>query len=257
MSQGDLAGLEQLLDREPTLAKARSLRYHRATLLHYLGNNGIERTVAPENAAAIARLLIERGAEVDASCRMYGGGPYEKTLGLATTSDPAQYPPGVLAELIAALVAGGGRVHEIDGRSRALEGAMQYGATIAVGVLRQLGARAYDLATAAALGDLAVLESQLEAADDAQRIAALESAAAFGRLSVLERLLAAGVDLDSRGAYGGTALHKAAASNAADSVRWLLEHGADREARDRAHQGTPADWARHFGSRAALDALER
>lgn len=255
MSAGDLAGLRELLDREPRLASARSHRFHRATLLHYLGNNGTERRVVPHNSPAIAELLLERGAAVDASCRMYGGGPHQTTLGLAASSDASVYPAGVLAELLRVLVRGGARVHEPDGRSRALEGAIEHGATLALRTLEENGARAYDLQTAAALGDLALLDARLPSASESERIAAFENAATFGQLLALERLLEAGEYLDAHGAYGATALHKAAAANCAESVRWLLEHGASAAVRDRAHGGTPEDWARHFGSAEALAAL--
>ena len=48
-----------------------------ATLLHYVGANGVEgyRQQSPPNAVAIARLLLDAGAEVDAFAGMYGGPP--------------------------------------------------------------------------------------------------------------------------------------------------------------------------------------
>jgi len=255
MGAGNLVGLQRLLDREPALTTARSHRFHRATLLHYLGNNGTERRVTPQNLPAIATLLLERGAVVDASCNMYGGGPHKAVLGLAATTDQAQYPDDTLAELIGVLVRGGARVHEADGTSQALKGALMYGATTALRALAQHGARAYDLPTAAALGDLAALESFLPEASENVRIAAFEAAAVFDQVPALQRLLEAGAELDALGDYGGTALHRAAASNSTKASRWLLEQGADPRARDRTHQGTPADWARHFGSSEALELL--
>lgn len=256
MAAGDVTGLRRLLQRRPALVTARSHRFHRATLLHYLGNNGTERTVAPPNAAAIAELLVEHGAAVDASCHMYGGGPHQSTLGLVATTDASVYADGVQAALLAALVRGGARLHEADGRSRALEGAISYGAVPALRSLVALGASAYDLVTAAALGDLPLLEARLAGASRDERATAFASAAQFGRVEALERLLRAGAELEAEGGFAGTALHKAAAANAVDSVRWLLAQGANPEARDRAYQGTPADWARQFGSQEALAVLE-
>src|SRR5262249_37440568 len=83
---GDLETLRELLDDEPFLVHARSPRPHRATLLHYCGANGTEdpRQRTPANAPAIAQLLLDRGADVNATCNFYGGGAM--TLGLVLTS---------------------------------------------------------------------------------------------------------------------------------------------------------------------------
>ena len=53
--EGDLEGLRALLLAEPDLARARSPRSHRATLLHYVAANGVEpgrQKVPPGTAAA-------------------------------------------------------------------------------------------------------------------------------------------------------------------------------------------------------------
>ena len=63
-------------------------------MLHYLGANGVEshRQKTPRNAVEIARLLIDRGADIEAEADMYGGG--QTTLALVQTSaHPAA--PGV------------------------------------------------------------------------------------------------------------------------------------------------------------------
>ena len=73
---GDLATLESLLKNHPELVRARSLREHRATLLHYVAANGVEdyRQKSPKNAVAVAQMLLRAGAEADALADMYGGG---------------------------------------------------------------------------------------------------------------------------------------------------------------------------------------
>jgi len=99
---GNLPLLKQMLDADPGLIHARSCYGHRATLLHYLGANGVEihRQKTPLNAVAIARLLIERGADVDAEAQMYRGG--QTTLGLVETS--AHPAAAGVAESLAALL---------------------------------------------------------------------------------------------------------------------------------------------------------
>ncbi len=83
---GNIEALREMLDEEPSLVYARSPRQHRATLLHYCGANGVEapRQRTPPNAPAIARLLLERGAKVNATCNLYRGAA--TTLGLMLSS---------------------------------------------------------------------------------------------------------------------------------------------------------------------------
>jgi hypothetical protein len=101
---GNLPQLRQMLNADPGLVRARSPHGHRATLLHYLGANGVEthRQKTPRNAVEIARLLIERGADVDAYAQMYGCG--QTTLALVRTSAHPK-AAGVADELAALLVA--------------------------------------------------------------------------------------------------------------------------------------------------------
>ena len=82
---GDLATLDRLLRANAELIRARSTRRHHATLLHYIGANGVEgfRQKTPPNAVKVAEMLLKGGAEVDAVAEMYGG---STTLGLVATS---------------------------------------------------------------------------------------------------------------------------------------------------------------------------
>ena len=106
---GDLDRLTALLDREPRLVTARSLRDHRSTLLHYVAANGVEqeRQRSPKNAEAVAELLLRRGADPDALAFTYGGGPGQTTLNLAVTSVHPE-EAGVMGDIVAALARGGG-----------------------------------------------------------------------------------------------------------------------------------------------------
>lgn len=82
---GDLVDLRGLLAADPGLATARSRYGHGATLLHYVGANGVEtwRQVVPGNAVAVADLLLQHGADISAEATMYGG---STVLGLVSTS---------------------------------------------------------------------------------------------------------------------------------------------------------------------------
>jgi hypothetical protein len=74
-----------LLRENPNLIRAHSTRRHHATLLHYVSANGIEgyRQKTPNNIVPIAELLLQSGADVNASADLYGG---STTLALVATS---------------------------------------------------------------------------------------------------------------------------------------------------------------------------
>ena len=82
---GNEATLKQMLQQHPDLINSRSMRSHHATLLHYIGANGIEgfRQITPKNAVRIAGILLDAGAVVDAMGDMYEG---STTFGLVATS---------------------------------------------------------------------------------------------------------------------------------------------------------------------------
>ena len=103
---GDLETLERLLDDRPELVGLRSHYRHRSTLLHYLGANGVEtyRQKTPLNAAALADLLIARGADAGATAEMYGSGQTALDL-LLTSAHPAA--AGVTDAVAAVLRAAG------------------------------------------------------------------------------------------------------------------------------------------------------
>jgi len=68
-------------------------------------------------------------------------------------------------------------------------------------------------------------------------------AAGSGNTPAVALMLELGVPLDTRGDDGATALHAAAYAGKLDTVRLLLERGADVEARDATWDGTPLVWA--------------
>jgi hypothetical protein len=82
---GDVATLRVLLREDDDLVRRRSKLEHEATLLIYVGANGVEacRQVVPPNAVEVATVLLDAGAEVDAWGKMYRG---TTTLGLVATS---------------------------------------------------------------------------------------------------------------------------------------------------------------------------
>lgn len=110
---GDEKTLRRQLEANPKLLRERSSYGHRATLLHYVGCNGVEthRQVVPRNLAQLAHCLLELGADVNATARMYGGGCTTIAL-LVTSAFPAE--AGVTDEVVQVLVDAGAEV-ERDG----------------------------------------------------------------------------------------------------------------------------------------------
>ena len=86
MLSGDLDSLRRLISEDASLITQRSCYGHRATLLHYCGNNGVEfwRQQVPLNLKDIIHFLIENGADKNATMSVYGG--EFDTLSLLTTS---------------------------------------------------------------------------------------------------------------------------------------------------------------------------
>jgi hypothetical protein len=70
---GDLPLIQSILREHPELPHARSTRRHHATLLHYIGANGVEgvRQKTPANAIEITKTLLDAGAEPDAVADLY------------------------------------------------------------------------------------------------------------------------------------------------------------------------------------------
>lgn len=153
---GDLDTLHRLLDAEPGLVRMRSPFPHRQTLLHHVAANGIEaerQGDSPTNAVDILRLLIARGADVDATCDSYGGGSGATTLCLLVSSAwPAA--TDVQAALVEELCRSGAQPNGIDDDGLPLLTAIRFGYTDAAEALARCGARVDNLCFAAALGDL-------------------------------------------------------------------------------------------------------
>ncbi len=295
---GDESGLALALDRERDLVglRASSTRapydgyFHGATLLHHVAGNPFVSPL-PAGIVAMTRLLLERGADVDAVTLQGPGQPDDigwTTLGLVATSSVAR-EAGHQAALMELLIGAGA---DVDARAGGcIMGALYYGESEAAERLARNGAM-LDLAAAAGVGDIGRLseilndEARLEAAllarpgspgSIADRLAhysrvpwpatpdlqdvlglALAYAALHGRVEALRLLLDAGADPNHRPPFDSraTALHRAAMGDHADAVRLLVEAGADPRLRDLEHHATPLRWAAYLGRTGALEALK-
>ena len=256
---GDLATLRSLLDTDPQLVRARSTRVtpqdppqHRATLLHYLAANGVEgyRQRSPPNAVDVARLLLERGSEVDALAAMYGGECTTMSM-LVSSTPPAQ--AGVQIPLVEALIDYGAAVEPRGGGAwtSPLITALLFGFRDTAEALVRRGARVDTLAPAAGLGRLDRARALLPSADADDRHRALALAAQLGHAEVVALLLDAGEDANRYNPQGShahsTPLHQAAIGNHDAVVRLLVERGARLDMRDTIYEATALGWAEHGG----------
>lgn len=241
---GDLPTLTELFQSNPALIRARSSRDHGATLLHYVAANGVEnyRQRTPPNAVAIARLLLDAGAEVDAPADMYGGGA--TTIGLVATSvHPLR--AGVQNDLIDLLLQRGAHL----GRN-AVSDCLANGCVEAARHLAARGA-SVDLEGAAGIGAAERVRALLnDGSHRAQMQAAYSKACWYGHAEVVAMLLD---HLDVRAPLkefgnGHTGLHLATYNAHPAVVRLLLDRGADANAIDDTWNTTPLVWALHAWS---------
>ncbi len=264
---GDLAVLTDALRRDPALVRARSSRVccfdppvHRASLLHYVAANGVEayRQKTPRNAVAIARALLEAGAEPDALSDMYGAECTTMSM-LVSSSHPAE--AGLQVPLVELLLDCGAAV---EGRGTRKWGGplvtdLAFGMIDAAEVLARRGAR-IDLPAAAGLGRLDDAIPLLASADGQARRRALSLAAQHGKVEIVRLLLDAGEDPNRYNPEGNhphsTPLHQAVLGGHEAVVRLLVERGARLDIRDTIWQSTPLGWAIYGGGKAQVQMAE-
>ena len=251
---GDTVSLKRLLRDHPKLARARSTREHRGTLLHYVSANGVEgyRQVSSSNAAEIAEILLAAGADVDAEADVYEGRC--TPLGLVATSGPP-FIAGVQQGVIDVLLNHGARMDlpgSVGRRDGLVRGCLANGQPQAAEYLASRGAP-LDLAEAAGLGRLDVVLGFFDAAGhltpkttQAQMVEGFGLACAYGRAGVVDFLLDQGIAVDTElrvHGEGHTGLHVAAFHGHIDVVKTLLRHGARVDAIDKTWGTPPLVWA--------------
>jgi ankyrin repeat protein len=249
--RGDVDTLKRLLEQRPDLIRARSMRMHHSTLLHYVGANGVEgfRQRTPKNAAQVLEVLLDAGAEVEAKADMYGG---STTVGLVATSIHPQNA-GVQDELIDVLIAHGAHIDRPGaggGTGNLINSCLANARPGAAEYLARRGAP-IDLEGAAGLGRLDLVrqffdsDGQLASGATAMQMKdGFSWACEFGRTEVVEFLLQRGMDVGARlRPHQQTGLHWAAYGAHVETLRVLLRHRSPLDLRDESFNGTPLEWA--------------
>ena len=239
---GDLARLVALLAEHPGLVRERSSRDHNSTLLHYTSANGVEsyRQKTPPNVVAIARTLLDAGAEVDAEADVYGIGA--TTLALAVTSSHPR-GAGLQIPLADLLLERGARIPPDIVHYCLVNGCPEAAAHMAT-----RGAPV-GLVAGAGIGRLDAVRPHFEpavTASAADSAAAIVMAAWYDRREVIAYLLDRGVDPGARRASdGSTALHVASYSGYPPLVGLLLSRDAPVDVPDAVYGTPPLVWALH------------
>jgi len=259
---GDLERLRSMIASDPALIHARTNLeppygyFTGATLLHHVAGNPDRGRLTgdlgplPKNIVAIARLLLDSGADVGA---MTLGPNGCTTMDLLTTSKQAS-DAGVSGPLMDLLLARGA-VLDLK-KPGALETPLANHAPRAAEKMIELGAKA-DLVAAAALGRMDLLRAAFDikgrlrarprrAGKTMTERDALGLALLFAY--VREQHDAVGFLFEKDGNWNmigvnnGTALHRATAGDLA-MVRRLVAKGADVNDRNNPFNATPLAWA--------------
>jgi hypothetical protein len=230
---GDTQTLSSLLQKNPELITARSIRWHRSTLLTYVGANGVEdfRQKTPPNAVEVLKILLNAGADVNATAEMYGGG--STTFGLVATSIwPSK--AGVMVPLLETLLAAGADM----GDEGSVTGCLANGRPEAADALVRFGAK-LNLEGAAGTGKLDVVKTYFDEnkqlKDPAHRQQMEKGfiwACEFGQTEVIRFLLDTGFDPNLQ-VDGFAGLHWAVIGAHPDTIKLLLDRGASTESINR------------------------
>lgn len=274
---GDVAALAALLTVHPELARARTnldppFHYFTgATLLHHVAWNPGRRAPVPANVVDVARLLLDRGADVDAVTLGGNGGP---TLGLVVTSKMASdaNASGPLIQLLVdrGATIGGEPPSSIianPGDRNLLHPSLANHAPRAAEKLIALGVKP-DVCAAAALGDMDLLKGFF--GQDGRLVArprrhgkvmserdaiglALLFAYVNGNPEAVDFLLEKDGNWNMTGVNNGAVLHRAAWDGDLAMVERLVAKGADMSNRDNPFNSTPLSWAQHNKQRVVFD----
>jgi hypothetical protein len=247
---GDVAALKRLLDEKPELIRARSMREHGASLLHYVAANGVEgyRQKTPKNIIEITELLLAAGADIDATAEVYGGSC--KTLGLAATSVHPERA-GLMEDLLRTLLEHGAKIHSPAGGSTkdsivmsCLDNGRLSSAVFLGGLLVDRGER-LGIAEAAAIGRLDLLEklwaegAVMNAEGFRERLqVGFAMACCFGQRETAEFLIDKDAQIGEPDDQEHTPLHWAVIGGHLEVVELLLGHDAPLEL-ENVYGGTP------------------
>jgi len=253
---GDITQLEILLADHPKLVKERinlpeEGYFKNPYLIWFVADNPIRLGKLPANILQVLAILIE-------AVKREGGDTVQAQLDytlvlVATGRTPREC--GAQTDMIDLLIDSGARPGNGDG-------AIAHGNIDAAKNLIRRGGK-LTLPTAVVLGLSTDISQMAPAAGRDEQLAALTAAAFYGKTEIIAYLLSLSVDPngypagDSGFHQHATPLHQAVCSGSLESVKLLVEAGADLYAKDKAYGGTPLGWAIYMPTEEGRDETAR
>jgi hypothetical protein len=250
---GDEKKLEQILDAHPELVTERLQSpgewltgsisdalngfFKDPYLLWFVSEDAVRNKSLPPNIASIASIIIQKAKSEKAPGLQE---QLDYTLRLVAWSWVAR-ECGVQIALIdllidaGAITAGVSNDALVNGNFAAAERLIEYGDKLS-------------LAAALCLGKWDQADELAKTADLKEKQFSLVLSALNGKPEAVARTISYGVDINkpSEHLYShATALHHAVWSGSLDTVKVLIDAGANVDIRDTAYQGTPLGWAEH------------
>jgi len=242
IDSGNLSSLENLLKANPHLINQRldfptDGYFKHPYLLWFVAENPIRHEKLPSNIIAVTKMLIDEARKNAPDSFQH---QINYTLGLVATGRIAR-ESGVQNEWIDLLI-DNGAIPENG------IGALAHGNTDAARHLINRGGK-LTLATAVGLDMQDEIQKLSKEVTKSDLQLALMMAAFYGKSKMIAFLVSLGADvniyLDRFSGFHShaSALHQAVFSSSLESVKILVDAGADLNAKDRIYDGTPLDWA--------------
>jgi len=242
IDNGDVLSLQSILNENPEIINERLSSptngyFKNPYLIWFVADNPIRHEKLPANIVAVTMVLIEAAKKNAADSYQ---GQIDYTLGLVATGRIPR-ESGVQNEWIDLLIDNGAN----PGNGI---GALAHGNADAA---KHLIKRGGNLTLATAIGLDMADEAYLLAknATKTDREISLMMAAFYGKAKWISYLVTLGVNVNayldhSSGFHShASALHQAVFSTSLESVKILVDAGADLKSKDLIYEGTPLDWA--------------
>ena len=246
IGNGNISTLKNLLKTNPELVTKRLNTpnekgyFENPYLLWFVADNPIRHDKLPSNIVEVTQLIIDALKKAKDNNFQH---IVDYTLGLVCTGRiPKEC--GVQIPLMELLIKEGAQV-----KGSVLGPIGQHNFEAAKFLLEK--GSDYNLATAVAFDNFDDAKKLAQHATASQLYVALVVASFFGKADMISLLIDNGVDVNGSGSredFGGfhshaSALHQAVYSGSLESVKLLVEAGANLDATDKAYTGTPLGWA--------------
>jgi ankyrin repeat protein len=245
IDSGNITALQQLLETNPGLVTRRldvptEGYFAHPYLLWFVADNPIRHEKLPPNIVEVTRTIIQA---LQKNPHLSYQHQVDYTLGLVCTGRiPKEC--AVQVPLMELLINEGAKV-----KGSVLGPIGQHNFDAAKYLLNK--GSDYNLGTAVGLDRVDDVKKMVKNASASERYVALVVASFFGRVDIIPLLIEAGTDVNGHGNpedFGGfhahaSPLHQAVYAGSLESVKLLVEAGANLNATDKAYNGTPLGWA--------------